>query len=369
MELNDIVTFKLDKQLTFVKRLGKGGTGEVYLFQDKEIDKYFAIKKFAPPPEHIDDYYLRFKNEVKILIDVYHPNIVRCYTYYLFPQQKAGYLQMEYIQGETIDKYLERNPRMFDKMFMSALNAFEYLEDLGVLHRDIRPSNFLVQNDELKIIDFGFGKEINSETITTEFLHLNWPVTIPPEEIEKGLDYDCTTEVYYLGSMFRRLLDKGSSLYSRIIDKMCQQTKKDRYYGFTEAKIDAISEIYYSNNFDEECKRIYLNFADELISCITVTFNSLVFRNDEEIMNNLENNLNANSLEEYVSNNANLIQSFFKGNFKYRREKKIKVEHLRVFYKWMAKETPERRSIVFLNIKNRISNVENKFDYSDDLPF
>ena len=43
MKLNDTVTFKLDKQLTFVKRLGKGGTGEVYLFKDKEIDKYFNL--------------------------------------------------------------------------------------------------------------------------------------------------------------------------------------------------------------------------------------------------------------------------------------------------------------------------------------
>ena len=131
MKPNDEVIFNNDKHLLFVKALGKGGTGEVKLFYDSEIDKYFAIKKFVPPIEYLDEYYARFKNEIKILVDVFHPNVVRCYTYYLYPEYKTGYLQMEYIQGDTIDEYLNRFPDAFDKLFVSAINDFEYLQRLS----------------------------------------------------------------------------------------------------------------------------------------------------------------------------------------------------------------------------------------------
>ena len=255
---NEVVTFKLDKHLSFVKKLGQGGTGEVYLFYDSEVDKYFAIKKFVPPEEFRDEYYTRFTNEVKMLIDIYHQNIVRIYTYYLYPSQKGGYLQMEYIDGVSIDKYISEFPQMFDKMFLSAINAFEYLEQHGILHRDIRPSNFLVVDSQLKVIDFGFGKNTNTDDFSTECLQLNWPVSAPPEEIVNNQNYDLACEVYYLGCLFKKLLNNATSKYEHIIEKMCKESKKDRFCSFSEVKNTIFLKNKESTFFDEKQKRIIM---------------------------------------------------------------------------------------------------------------
>lgn len=371
MEQNKEVIFKNDKHLIFVRNLGKGGTGEVKLFYDSEIDKYFAIKKFVPPDEYRNEYYSRFVNEIKILVDAFHPNIVRCYTYYLYPEYKAGYLQMEYIQGETIDEFLQRCPELFDKMFLSAVNAFEYLEGMSILHRDIRPQNFLVcENSELKVIDFGFGKETNAETLTSECIHLNWPVTVNPEEIDKNIGYDFATEVYFLGSMFRRLLKNNKSIYSTIIDKMCIYQKQDRYQSFCEIKTDLADIIYSLDNFTEEQKNIYSDFVNSLMSCLVETYNKISFPNDDEIIEKLKQNVDSNILEKYISNNSKLLSCFIKGTFAYKKERVISFESLNRFYKWIVKESPERNAIIFQNIKNRIEDIPNSFKLpDDDLPF
>lgn len=71
----------------------------------------FAIKKYVPKDKrYIDEHYERFVDEIKILFNISHPNIVRIYNYYLYPQAKTGFLQMEYIDGTCIDQY-EPMPR------------------------------------------------------------------------------------------------------------------------------------------------------------------------------------------------------------------------------------------------------------------
>lgn len=60
----------------------------------------FAFKKYVPKDfNYIDELYKRFVDEIKILFTISHPNIVRVYNYYLYPEIKHGYLQMEYIEG------------------------------------------------------------------------------------------------------------------------------------------------------------------------------------------------------------------------------------------------------------------------------
>ena len=122
----NVVDFKVNQQLIYIRRLGSGGTGEVCLFYEELTDKKYAIKKFSPLPVNDNqNAFQRFLDEIKILVDLYHKNIVRIYTYYLYPNLKTGFLQMEYIDGVTIDAYLETNPQDFDSLFLMAIDAFD----------------------------------------------------------------------------------------------------------------------------------------------------------------------------------------------------------------------------------------------------
>ena len=99
IEKGHIVNFDMKKQFKYVDSLGKGGTGRALLFKDETTDMLFAIKKYETEDnEHKEEFYDRFVDEIKILFKLSHPNIVRVYNYYLYPEEKVGYLQMEYVK-------------------------------------------------------------------------------------------------------------------------------------------------------------------------------------------------------------------------------------------------------------------------------
>ena len=163
----EVVDFSRKKQFTYVKPLGAGGTGDTHLFRDDTTDMLFAIKKYHPKDEkYIDEFYERFVDEIKILFKLSHPNIVRVYNYYLYPEYKLGYLQMEFVEGITIDKYEDDGwGKDWETIFAETVAAFQYLEENNILHRDIRPTNIMIDNDyNVKIIDFGFGKILSETT-------------------------------------------------------------------------------------------------------------------------------------------------------------------------------------------------------------
>ena len=108
LEAGKVLNFKASKNFKYMEDLGSGGTGNTRLFKDEETDMLFAIKKYDPSPENETyrvEFYNRFVDEIKILFQISHPNIVRIYDYYLYPEMHVGYLQMEYVKGISINKY------------------------------------------------------------------------------------------------------------------------------------------------------------------------------------------------------------------------------------------------------------------------
>ena len=77
---NEIIKFTRTKELKYIRKLGSGGTGDTHLFLDETTNLQFAVKKYRPLDEqHLKDYYARFVDEIKILFNLFHPNIVRIY--------------------------------------------------------------------------------------------------------------------------------------------------------------------------------------------------------------------------------------------------------------------------------------------------
>ena len=376
IEEGKILKFEAMKSLKYIKELGSGGTGNTHLFKDETTDMLFAIKKYEPAQQNIDfkeELYDRFVDEIKILFKISHPNIVRIYDYYLYPNKKVGYLQMEYINGTTIDKY---NPfpwdRSWEEIFIEVIKTFKYLEENNILHRDIRPENLLLdENFNLKLIDFGFGKVINNkDTREKNSVVLNWPVTEMPEEIIKDQDYDNKTEIYFLGKLFSHIFKEKEVdfKYKSIIEKMIQYSCDKRYNSFEQIYQDISEGIFIEIEFSNYEKGIYRNFADSLYSHISVYTGPYELKtNKEQIINDLEDVVKENSLEFFIQSNSKLINCFVSGPYKYKINTDIQVEVVTKFYEFFIKLSREKQKNVLDNIHNRLNTI--KIEIDDDLPF
>lgn len=171
-----IVEFVRKKDLIFVKELGQGACGKTVVLYDEVIGESFVCKKYAPIHEPLKrELFDNFVREIKLLHVLNHPNVVRVFNYYLYPDKLAGYILMELVRGTDIEEYLNTNPEQANQVFLQTVDGFNHLEKHGILHRDIRPQNILVSDDGLiKIIDFGFGKRIVTKHDFGKSITLNW---------------------------------------------------------------------------------------------------------------------------------------------------------------------------------------------------
>ena len=380
MKAGDNVEFNQSKYFRFVRELGSGGTGVTNLFKDETTNTFFAIKKYQPSEENIayrEVFYQRFVEEIKILFKLSHPNIVTVYNYYLYPNNMLGYLQMEHIEGVPIDNYVSNNTINLDKLFRSTVDAFYCLENNSILHRDIRPSNIMIDNDgEVKIIDFGFGKDLKNGNAENSIL-LNWPATEFPNEVLTNSDYTVQTEIYFLGYLFKKLIIENSIddfKFSNVIEKMCEVVPEKRYKSFEDIFGDIAKGIFFDMSFTANEKKSYMTMADALVLIINNFHGNLALITDvTEIIANLEEVLKGCALEDFIQNNATLINSFLTNGYSYSMHRVVRVETVTNFYKLFLNSNLQKKMIILENLKMRLSRVEvmvNILDSSDDdLPF
>lgn len=377
IEEGKILKFEAMKSFKYIKELGSGGTGNTHLFKDETTDMLFAIKKYEPAPQNIEfkeELYNRFVDEIKILFKISHPNIVRIYDYYLYPIPKVGYLQMEYISGMPINQY---EPTIFDRsweeIFIETINTFKYLEENNVLHRDIRPENLLIdENQKLKLIDFGFGKisKNNNNKENKNSVLLNWPVTEMPEEIKRDCEYNNKTEIYFVGKLYEHIIkDQNIDFkYQSIINKMTEYSYNKRYNSFEDIYKDISKGIFNEIDFSNNDKGTYRNFADSLYNHIRIYKGTYQLKsNIEQIINDLGNVIKENSLEFYIQANSKLIDCFVSGSYTYNSRTDIEVEIVTEFYNFFIKLPYDRQKNVIDNLHNRLNTI--KVERDDDLPF
>lgn len=369
------IVFERDKIFEYVKELGSGGTGDAVLVRDKEIDMLFAIKKYSPKNlENLEENYDRFIDEMKILFKISHPNIVRIYNYYLYPENKAGFLQMEYIEGTSIDEYFpEEKGEHWERIFLETLSAFEYLESIKILHRDIRPANIMIDKDSnVKIIDFGFGKKLDIDEFEGRSVVLNWPVTELPEEIVFSNKYNHSTEVYFLGNLFKNILkdELERFKYKGVIEKMCEVRTEERYSSFNEISLYISNDLFNVVEFTKNEKEIYLEIADVLFEKINYFSSELkVIETSQTVLEKLEDIIRRSALEGELQDNALLINCFVYGGYTYKRRRDIKVEKIISFYEMMKQLSAFKQKVVLDNIHTRLTIIDVKQDEFDDLPF
>jgi eukaryotic-like serine/threonine-protein kinase len=374
---DDLIKFVRRKDYKLVRKLSRGGFGETVLLLDPEIDEHLVCKKYSPVSK--DDqkpFFSNFVQEIKILYFLNHPNIVRVFNYYLYPELYTGYIMMEQIKGYDIEDHIRSKPEALNSLFKQAINGFAHLETNSVLHRDIRPQNILVgEDDQLKIIDFGFGKQINNTIDFDKSISLNWPFP-PPNELKAGI-YDFKTEVYFVGKLFDSIITENQLdhfQFGAALREMIIADPVKRIGSFNEIQTKISSNLIGDINFAESEINAYREFTNQLTGVVAKIEQSAKYSEDiERIVLRLEHSYQSVMLEEFVPKPNSLVQIFIGGNFKFYPQQSLDVENLRNFLRLLQKSDKTKKNIILRNLQTRLDSIErfsNKvIDLDDEVPF
>jgi eukaryotic-like serine/threonine-protein kinase len=190
-----------------LERIGEGGMGVVYRARYVVNDREVAVK-MLPDDVTSPTVLARFERELEVLKNLKHPHIVLSFGGSCEDKQK--FYAMELVEGGSLEDQLRQRGRLpwetvveYGKQMCSAL---EYLHQNGVIHRDVKPANFLIgDRGQLKLSDFGLASVIAARRITSAGKTAGTLLYMAPEQI-RGADIDARTDLYALGCVLFELL-------------------------------------------------------------------------------------------------------------------------------------------------------------------
>jgi serine/threonine protein kinase len=284
--------------------IGEGSCGKTVLLFDPQLNQNFACKKYVPDSSSFD-FYENFKQEIKILYNLHHNNIVRIYDYYLYPD--TGYIIMEYIEGKQIFDYLIDKPHDINSIFEQTILGFKHLEEKQILHRDVRPTNIMITNAGIvKIIDFGFSKPVidTDEVSNSVDSVLYWYSSILPQEfIDKN--YTHATDIFFVGKVFKEALNAcnvKNFQYQDLLDKMCAVRPNDRISSFSEINTTLQRKLFTNIDFTKDEREIYSDFTNIICTHIDFIYPNSSYNNSiENIIMKLQELCTHNLLNKNIS--------------------------------------------------------------------
>ena len=204
-----------------LKELGQGAMGVVYLGKDPKINREVAIKtlKYADvDPHRLPEIKKRFFREAEAAGKLSHPNIMTIYD--VGEDYDMAYMAIELLKGQDLAEYCKEGKLLPVKRVLSIVSsvaeALEYAHKQGVVHRDIKPDNILLlENDEVKVADFGIARVMSASTTETGMI-LGTPNYMSPEQVA-GEKVDGRSDIFSLGVVMYELLSgekpfKGDNL-------------------------------------------------------------------------------------------------------------------------------------------------------------
>ena len=184
-----------------IEELGHGGMGRVYKVQDTDIKEKVALKLLRPEITLDKEAVERFSNELKLARKISHRNVCRMFD--LGRAEGTTFITMEFVPGEDLKSFIHRSKQLSIGTAISiAKQVCEGLEEahrLGVVHRDLKPGNIMIDKDgDAKIMDFGIARSLSGRGITGTGVLIGTPEYMSPEQVE-GKDVDQRSDLYSLG--------------------------------------------------------------------------------------------------------------------------------------------------------------------------
>ena len=202
-----------------VSALGAGGMGEVYRAHDTRLGRDVAIKVLPEDLSSDPDLKARFEREARAISALSHPHI--CHLYDIGSQDGTDYLVMELLEGESLQRHLERGPLPLAQALQYGIEIAQALEAAhknGIVHRDLKPGNVMLTKSGAKLLDFGLAKPVQglgamasgsvatmSRPLTQEGKIVGTFQYMAPEQVQ-GLEADARTDIFALGAVLYEML-------------------------------------------------------------------------------------------------------------------------------------------------------------------
>jgi eukaryotic-like serine/threonine-protein kinase len=205
-----------------LRRLGKGGMGEVFLAQDTRLGRNVALKFLSP--EFVGDNWAKRQliKEAQAVAMLDHPNI--CPVYGIEEHEGHSFIVMQYVEGETLADMIRTQALSADRVLPLArqiVGALAEAHASGIIHRDIKPRNMMVTNGgQMKVLDFGLAKTIqakkNNENAPDSISHLaqtgllvGTVAYMSPEQL-RGEKLDYRSDIFGLGTVLYEMASGGN---------------------------------------------------------------------------------------------------------------------------------------------------------------
>ena len=197
-----------------ISKVGEGGMGVVYKAEDPRLERVVALKVIREFEG--DTSRRRFWQEARAAAQVAHPNACRIYD--IAEEQDCLVLVMEFIEGESLARRVERGSlpaQEAGQITLALLSALEAFHKIGIVHRDLKPGNIVLSNGGTKLLDFGIAKHVSLNTpeetaatlvdATTPGMFLGTPRYASPEQF-CGQPVDARSDLFAMGVILFEML-------------------------------------------------------------------------------------------------------------------------------------------------------------------
>src|SRR5216110_291091 len=212
-ELRAHVERMLNQHYELDSEIGRGGMGIVYRAKDRRLKRTVAIKLLPPELAFRSDIKTRFLREAETAAQLSHPNIVPIYT--VDEMEGLVFFVMAYISGDNLAKRLHEkgvlNIEEVRRITREVADALAYAHERGVVHRDIKPDNILLDatSGRAMVTDFGIARaatEGDSGRLTATGMAIGTPAYMSPEQAAGDRDIDGRSDLYSLGVVAYQML-------------------------------------------------------------------------------------------------------------------------------------------------------------------
>jgi eukaryotic-like serine/threonine-protein kinase len=249
-------------QVDILSFIGHGGMGTYYQARQSRMDRLAAVKIFRADPVTDKPIIDKFKLEARAMAGLNHHNIIKIYDF-----GESGsflFIIMEYVQGDILERLIYSRGFNLEEIvgiITQVCDALAYAHQQGVIHRDIRPGNTMLDvNGNVKVGDFGLARLIGEELFRNNLTETNQAMGtmdyVAPEQFNPEKTIDFRADIYSVGMMLYKLLtrtlpygtftspsDLVTSLDPRVDDiviRCLQRNPDNRYQNIQNLRADLV---------------------------------------------------------------------------------------------------------------------------------
>ena len=227
----DVAREALGEDYEILEELGRGGMAIVYRARERQLDREVAVKILPLSLAFDEEFVERFEQEARTAAQLEHPNIIPIYR--VGKSGRISYFVMKYLRGRSLSELLAERGRIkpvdIRRMLIETAGALGYAAERGIVHRDVKPDNFIFDEFGVCVVtDFGIAKAASAKRLTGTGMSIGTPHYMSPEQA-RAQALDGRSDLYSLGIVAYQCLtgtvpydgeDSFSIGYAHIMDPL-----------------------------------------------------------------------------------------------------------------------------------------------------